>query len=53
MSPVQLIQVHPEHYKLSGANQLQFSHDSSDAGAKLDFIGELLDKFKLLEQQAA
>ena len=53
LSLVQLIQDHPEHYKLSGANQLQFSHDSSDAGDKLDFIGELLDKFKLLEQQAA
>jgi len=53
MSLVQLVQDEPLHYKLSGANQLQFKHSSEDASDKLDFIAELLDKFKLLDQQAA
>ncbi|MDP6651359.1 MAG: helicase-related protein, partial [Gammaproteobacteria bacterium] len=53
LSLVQLIQDEPLHYKLSGANQLQFKHSSENASDKLDFIAELLDKFKLLNQQAA
>ncbi|NKB31880.1 MAG: transcription-repair coupling factor [Pseudomonadales bacterium] len=53
LSLVQLIQDDPMHFKLGGANQLQFSHDSNDADAKLIFINSVLDKFKLSEQRAA
>ena len=53
MSLVQLIQNDPQHYKLSGANQLQFSHGCEAADARLDFIDGLLDRMKLAEQAAA
>ncbi len=53
LSLVQLIQNEPQRYKLQGANQLQFTHASEDADAKLLYIDELLDKLRLLEQQAA
>ncbi len=53
LSLVQMIQNEPQTYKLGGANRLQFTHNCSDADDKLDFIDELLDKFKVLEQKAA
>jgi transcription-repair coupling factor (superfamily II helicase) len=53
LSIVQLIQDDSKHYKLTGANQLQFSHSCANPGDKLDFIAELLDKLKLVEQKAA
>ena len=53
LSLVQLIQDDPMHYKLSGANQLQFNHAGDDARAKLDHIDALLNKLRLLEQKAA
>ncbi|MEX2469478.1 MAG: transcription-repair coupling factor [Pseudohongiellaceae bacterium] len=53
MSLVQLIQNDPQHYKLGGANQLQFSHGCEAADARLDFIDRLLDDMKLVEQAAA
>ena len=53
LSLVKLIQDDPMHFKLSGANQLQFSHQSTDADEKLAFINTLLDKFKTNAQQAA
>ena len=53
MSLVQMIQNEPQTYKLGGADKLQFIHNCSDADDKLDFINELLDNFKLVEQKAA
>lgn len=53
LSLVQMIQNEPQIYKLTGANRLQFTHNCSHADDKLDFISELLDKFKIVEQQAA
>ena len=53
MSLVQLIQDDPKHFKLSHGNQLQFSHESKDADAKLLFINSVLDKFKMAKRQAA
>lgn len=53
MSIVQLIQDEPQTYKLGGANKLQFTHNCSEADDKLDFINELLDNFKLVQQAAA
>ena len=51
LSLVQLIQETPQSYKLIGANQLQFHHGCEQATAKLDFIDELLDKFRLVKQK--
>lgn len=51
LSIVQMIQNEPQLYKLGGANHLQFIHNCSDADDKLDFISELLDKFKITKQQ--
>jgi len=51
LSIVQMIQGAPALYKLGSANQLQFVHNCSDADDKLDFISELLDKFKIVERQ--
>lgn len=53
LSIVQMVQNEPQLYKLGSANQLQFTHNCSDADDKLDFIGELLDKFKIAKQQVA
>ncbi len=53
LSLVQMIQNEPQTYKPGGANHLQFTHNCSDADDKLDFINELLDKFKIEQQQAA
>ena len=53
LSLVQLIQEDPQHYKLTSGNQLQFHHGSEQASAKLDFINQLLDNLKLIEQKAA
>jgi transcription-repair coupling factor (superfamily II helicase) len=53
LSLVQLIQENPQSYKLTGANQLQFHHGCEQATAKLDFIDELLDKFRLVKQKAS
>ena len=50
---MQLIQDDPKHYKLTGANQLQFAHASNDAEQRLTLIAELLDKLKIVEQKAA
>ena len=51
LSLVQLTQETPQGYKLIGANQLQFHHGCEQATAKLDFIDELLDKFRLVKQK--
>lgn len=53
MSLVEMIQNDPQTYKLGGANSLQFTHNCEDGAAKLDFISELLDNFKLVEPKAA
>jgi len=53
LSLVQMIQQEPQTYKLGSANHLQFNHNCSDADDKLNFIDELLDKLKIVEQQAA
>ena len=53
LSIVQLIQDDPQRYKLGGANQLQFAHAGEDAGEKLDFIDQLLDKLRVVKQEAA
>jgi transcription-repair coupling factor (superfamily II helicase) len=53
LSLVQLIQDDPMHFKLTGANQLQFSHQSDDADSKLVFINSVLDKFRINEIKAA
>lgn len=53
MSLVEMIQNNPESYKLGGANSLQFSHSCVEADDKLDFIHDLLDKFRLTHQEAA
>ena len=53
LSLVQLIQDDPMHFKLAGANQLQFSHQSDDADSKLVFINSVLDKFRINEIKAA
>ncbi len=53
MSLVEMIQGDPQTYKLGGANTLQFVHNCDDGSDKLDFISELLDNFKIAEQQAA
>ncbi len=53
LSLIQLIQEDPMHLKLTSGNQLQFSHQSENAEAKLEFINSLLDKIKIVEQEAA
>jgi len=53
MSLVEMIQSEPQVYKLGGANSLQFMHNCDEGADKLDFISELLDNFKLVEQEAA
>lgn len=53
LSLVQLIQKAPATYKLSGANQLQFQHDSEKPQARLAFINTVLDEMKLSEEKAA
>jgi len=53
MSLVEMIQNNPQTYKLGGANSLQFIHNCDEGTDKLDFISELLDNFKLVEQKAA
>ncbi|MGI9251612.1 MAG: transcription-repair coupling factor [Pseudohongiellaceae bacterium] len=52
-SIVRLIQAEPQAYRLSGANQLHFSHDSSNAEERIDVVGNLLGKLVLLQQAAA
>ncbi|PCJ28663.1 MAG: transcription-repair coupling factor [SAR86 cluster bacterium] len=52
LSIIQLIQNEPQLYKLGGANHLQFTHNCSDADDKLDFISDLLDKFKIIDEIA-
>ncbi len=54
LSIVEMVQQHPQHYKLGAANQLLFSHDAQhDAAKRLDFIGGVLERFRVSEQQAA
>ena len=53
MSLVQMIQNDPQTYKLGSANSLQFTHNCDEGAAKLDFISELLDNFKLMKPKAA
>lgn len=53
LSLVQLIQKDPTHFRLSGANQLHFTHNCEEAEARLEFINDLLDTMKLVQQQAA
>ena len=53
LSLVKIIQNDPQTYKLGSANQLQFKHDCEDAEKKMEFIGALLDKMTISNQQAA
>ena len=53
LSIVRLIQNDPVHYKLNGANQLQFAHSCSNADEKLALIGDLLGKLRIAEPEAA
>ncbi|MDG2420462.1 MAG: transcription-repair coupling factor [Gammaproteobacteria bacterium] len=53
LSIVDLVQNDPTHYKLIDANQLNFSHDNSSADEKLNFITDILNKLKLIEQNTA
>ena len=53
LSIVKLIQKEPNLYKLTGVNQLHFSHDHENADKKLEFISNLLGKLKLIEPKAA
>jgi len=54
LSIVELVQQDPQHYKLGAANKLQFSHDTQhNANDRLDFIADMLNRFRTTEQQAA
>jgi transcription-repair coupling factor (superfamily II helicase) len=53
LSLVTLIQTDPITYKLSGANQLSFTHECEDPEDKLAFIASVLGKLKLSQQKAA
>ena len=53
LSIVELIQKEPDLYKLTGANQLHFSHNQNSADKKLEFISNLLGKLKLNEPKTA
>jgi transcription-repair coupling factor (superfamily II helicase) len=53
LSIVQLIQDEPNRYKLSGANHLQFSHETENAEDRLVFIDQLLSRLKINEKKAA
>lgn len=53
LSIVELIQADPVHFKLGGASQIQFNHDSAEAEERLDFINAILDELKIAEQKAA
>ena len=53
LSIVKLIQKEPNLYKLTGVNQLHFSHGQENADKKLEFISNLLGKLKLIEPKAA
>ena len=53
LSLIQLIQEDPMRFKLTSGNQLQFTHQSENAEAKLEFISSVLDKIKIIEQEAA
>ena len=41
---VQLVQQQPKVYKLAGPTQLQFTHNASNADAKISFIEQMLSK---------
>ena len=53
LSLIQLIQEDPMHFKLTSGNQLQFTHQSENGETKLEFISSVLDKIKIVEQEAA
>ncbi|MDG2140897.1 MAG: transcription-repair coupling factor [Gammaproteobacteria bacterium] len=53
LSIVALIQKEPDLYKLTGANQLHFSHNQDNADKKLEFISNLLGQLKLIEPKTA
>ena len=53
LSIVQVLQDNPQQFKLGGANQLQFTHDHSDANEKLDFIDGVLERLRLTAREAA
>jgi transcription-repair coupling factor (superfamily II helicase) len=53
LSIVQLIQDDPNRYKLSGSNQLHFSHESENAENRLMLIDQLLNRLKIAEKKAA
>ncbi|MDT8428189.1 MAG: transcription-repair coupling factor [Pseudomonadales bacterium] len=46
-SLVELVQKQSQHCRLSGPNQLQFSHNCRDGEARIDFINRLLDHLRL------
>ncbi|MBL4820913.1 MAG: transcription-repair coupling factor, partial [Gammaproteobacteria bacterium] len=54
LSIVELVQESPQHYKLTSANQLTFYHHcGSDATGKLDFISDMLTRFRITDQPSA
>ena len=54
LSIVELVQANPQQYKLTGANQLMFTHHTeNDADKKMDFISDMLGKFRIISKKAA
>ncbi len=54
LSIVELVQENPLAFKLGSANQLLFTHSAqNNADKKLAFVTELLERFRLVEKQAA
>ncbi|MEC8741325.1 MAG: hypothetical protein VXX37_07495, partial [Pseudomonadota bacterium] len=50
---VQMIQKDPQTFKLSSANQLQFSHSCVEPQEKIGFISDILDELTLTDRQVA
>ena len=54
LSIVEMVQDNPQAYKLGSANQLLFTHGAeNNADKKLQFVTELLARFRLTDKQAA
>jgi transcription-repair coupling factor (superfamily II helicase) len=47
LSIVQLVQKHSRIYKLSGPTQLSFTHGKEKPAARIEFIEQTLDQFRL------
>ncbi|MEX1197028.1 MAG: transcription-repair coupling factor [Pseudohongiellaceae bacterium] len=52
-SVVQLVQKDSRQFRLSGATELQFSHDHENADTRIDFINGVLDQLKTTESSTA